>query len=262
VIGPAVGGALFDLARLWPFLADAVSYAGSFVALLAIRRDFQEPRAAEQHSTLAGIGEGLSWLWQNPFLRTCQMLVAGANVIWGGLFLAIIVIARRNGSSGAEVGFMLTIAGIGGLVGAIAAPWLLRRVSLRWAVLASQWVMVIVIPLIVVAPDTLAIGVIVAAALWVAPLWNAGIVGYRTAVAPDRLQGRVQGAASLLAQGASSLGPLATGVALSQIGSHATVFCLAGLACILAVIATAAPSIRHAPSLPRGSAQIPEPSHA
>jgi len=96
-------------------------------------------------------------------------------------------------------------------------------------------VLVLFIPLIVVAPDALVIGVIVAAGLWVAPLWNAGIVGYRTAIAPDRLQGRVQGAASLLAQGASSLGQLATGVALAQIGSHATVFCLAGIACVLAV---------------------------
>jgi predicted MFS family arabinose efflux permease len=249
VVGPAVGGVLFDLARLWPFVADAISYAGSFVALLLIRRQFQEPRANRERPRLKDVADGLTWIWQRPFLRTCQILVAGGNVFWGALYLTVIVIAKRDGASGSRIGLMLTIAGLGGLAGALLAPWLLRHISLRWTVVGSQWVKAALVPLLLISPNPLFMGLVVGSIQWVGPVWNAGIVGYRTAAAPDRLQGRIQGAASLIAQGASSIGPLAAGVALSELGSKATVIALLGLACAAALIATAAPSVRHAPVL-------------
>jgi predicted MFS family arabinose efflux permease len=249
VAGPAVGGVLYDLGRMWPFVADALSYVASVVTLLLIRQQFEEPRTNAEHLRLRDLGDGLRWLWGQSFLRTCQLLVAGSNLVWGGLYLAVVVIAKREGASGSSVGIMFTIAGAGGLAGALVAPRLLRRVSLRWAVLGSHWVSALLLPLILVAPGPLVIGIILASMLWVAPVWNAGVVGYRTAVAPDRLQGRIQGAASLIAQGASSVGPLLAGFALAGLGSTATIVALAFFSWLLAVTATLSRSVRHAPTL-------------
>jgi predicted MFS family arabinose efflux permease len=249
VAGPAVGGVLYDLGRMWPFVADALSYVASVVTLLLIRQQFEEPRTNAEDLRLRDLGDGLRWLWGQSFLRTCQLLVAGSNLVWGGLYLAVVVIAKREGASGSSVGIMFTIAGAGGLMGALVAPRLLRRVSLRWAVLGSHWVSALLLPLILVAPGPLVIGIILASMLWVAPVWNAGVVGYRTAVAPDRLQGRIQGAASLIAQGASSVGPLLAGFALAGLGSTATIVALAFFSWLLAVTATLSRSVRHAPTL-------------
>jgi MFS family permease len=249
VAGPAVGGVLYDLGRMWPFVADALSYVASVVTLLLIRKPFEEPRTKAEHLRLRDVGAGLGWLWGQSFLRTCQLLVAGSNLVWSSLYLTVVVIAKREGASGSSVGLIFTIAGVGGLVGALVAPKLLRRVSLRWAVLGSHWVSALLLPLILVARGPVAIGIILASMLWVAPVWNAGVVGYRTAVTPDRLQGRVQGAASLIAQGASSAGPLLAGFALAGFGSTATIVAFAVCSWLLAVTATLSRSVRHAPTL-------------
>ena len=44
IIGPPLGGALFEAGRALPFLADALSYACSTVSLLLMRARFQEER--------------------------------------------------------------------------------------------------------------------------------------------------------------------------------------------------------------------------
>ena len=67
--GTPLGGLLFALGRLVPFLFDAVSYAVSFVSLLFIRRSFQEEREPRSTRLLAEIKEGVSWLWNQTFLR-------------------------------------------------------------------------------------------------------------------------------------------------------------------------------------------------
>jgi MFS family permease len=249
VAGPAVGGLLFGLSKSLPFIADAVSYAASFITLLLIRKEFQESRTHNEHLGLRNIGDGIGWLWHQPFLRASQMLVAGGNLVWGGLYLTVIVLAKQQGASSFGVGLLLAIAGAGGIIGAVAAPWLLSIFSLRWVVLGSQWVTALILPFIIVAPNPLVIGILLASMQWVGPVWNAGVVGYRTATTPDRLQGRVQGAASLVAQGAASVGPLAAGFALARFGSTATIGALATFAWFLAVTATLIRSVRHAPRL-------------
>jgi hypothetical protein len=48
LVGQPLGGVLFSIARLLPFLVDAVTYLVSFIALLFIRRPFQEPRTRQR----------------------------------------------------------------------------------------------------------------------------------------------------------------------------------------------------------------------
>jgi MFS family permease len=88
------------------------------------------------------------------------------------------------------------------------------------------------------------------------PALNSSVIGYRTAVTPDRLQGCVNGVARLMAQAAAPLGPLVAGALLSTISARATVLAFAALMTALAVAATVAPSIREAPSLAELAADV------
>jgi hypothetical protein len=66
---------------------------------------------------------------------------------------------------------------------------------------------------------------------------------------PDRLIGRVNGAAANISLAVSPLGPLAAGLLLSTVSARATVGVFAAAGLVLAVWGTLSPSIRKAPSL-------------
>jgi hypothetical protein len=78
---------------------------------------------------------------------------------------------------------------------------------------------------------------------------NAAIIGYRTAITPDRLVGRVSSVSRSIALGAQPLGPLAAGFLLGAYSPRLTVLVFAATAATLALWATLSPSIRKAPSL-------------
>ena len=254
--GPPLGGLLFGIARAVPFLVDAVSYAASTTSMLLIRTDFQEARVASERVDLR---DGLRWIWRRPFFRTCALLFAGGNPIFTALYLLIVVLAKRHGASSALVGVMLGLAAAGGLLGALLAPMLQRRLSPRLVLIGETWVIALVVPLLLVTHDALALGLIVAAAEAVTPVTNSIIVSYRVALAPDRLQGRVQAASTLISFSAGWLGPLFVGFMVQSAGATPTILVISGWALLLAVVAILAPAFRHPPDLGEPQARDPSP---
>ena len=113
---------LFAVGRAVPFLFDAVSYAVSFVSLLFIRRSFQEEREPRSTRLLAEIKEGVSWLWNQTFLRVTVLLVTVTNFVWSAVYLALIVRAQDLGASPGVIGLMLAFGGVGALLGRWSLP--------------------------------------------------------------------------------------------------------------------------------------------
>ena len=257
--GPPLGGALFGLARTVPFLTDALSYGASTVTKLLIRSDFQEARDEE---ALGGAREGLRWVWQRPFFRTCMLVFAGSNPIFLGLYLLIVVLAKGHGAPPALIGLMLAVAAGGGLVGALLAPRLQHRLSARAALLGESWLLVLSIPLLLVVRAPLLLGAIVAAAELITPVTNSIVVGFRVALAPDRLQGRVQAASTLMSFSTGWLGPLAAGLLLQVAGQSATVLVLTGWALVVAGVATGSRAFRHPPRIDPRAASATAPASA
>jgi predicted MFS family arabinose efflux permease len=255
--GPPLGGALFGIGRAIPFLADAVSYAFSTVTKLLISTEFQEART---DTAPAHAREGLRWLWKRPFFRTCSLLFAASNPIFTGLALLGVVLARDHGASPALVGVMLALAAGGGLVGALLAPRLQRRLTARFVLIGENVMLVLAIPWLLAVHNALLIGVILGACELITPVTNSIVVGYRIALAPDRLQGRVQAASTLISFSAGWLGPLAVGFMLTSAGSTVTILVLTGWATVLAVGATASRSFRRPPTIPAISAVVAEPA--
>jgi len=194
--GPPLGGLLFGIGQAVPFLIDAISYAASTTTKLLIRSDFQEPRAEQERGSAI---EGLRWIWRRPFLRLCALLFAASNPVFAGLYLLVVLLAKQDGASPAAIGVMLGIAAGGGLIGAGLAPSLRRRLSPRLVLIGESWMIALAIPLLLLAHSALLLGLILAAAELMTPVTNSIVVGYRVALAPDRLQGRVQAASTLIA---------------------------------------------------------------
>jgi MFS family permease len=243
--GPPLGGLLFGIGRGLPFAADAVSYLACAVGLLALRTPLQEEREATRGRALAGIAEGVRWLWAMTFVRASALAVAGANFIWAGIEIVLIVRAHEHGASSAAIGVMLALLGAGGLVGALAAPAICRRLPTPVVVLGAFWVEAAVVAALATTHDPYLLGSIVALAAFPAPAWNATVVGARLTLTPDRLRGRVNSAARLISASMLPLGALSAGVLVDATGTTTTLLLLAAWQATVAAAAMAARSLRH-----------------
>jgi MFS family permease len=137
--GPPLGGALFGLARAAPFVVDAVSYLFSSLSLLAMRTPFQEERRLDLVPLRSRLAEGFRFLWGQPFLRTCALLFGLANFLGPGLLLAVVVIGRRQGLSGGEVGALVAAFGACLLLGSLLSPLVRRMLPVRAVLLLELW---------------------------------------------------------------------------------------------------------------------------
>lgn len=244
--GQPLGGALFGVAHLLPFLADAISYAASFVSLLFVRPAFQEARERAPLRLRAEVVEGVSWLWRNPFLRATVLLVAGSNFAFSAIFLALIVRARNLGTSPGVIGVMLGFIGAGAIVGSLAAPWIQRHIHPKLVVIGSLAIWGVAGLILAVLRNPFALGVVWAVAGFFGPVFNVTLASYRYALVPDRLLARTQSASLVVAWGAIPLGQLTAGFLLESLGAASTLFALAGVNVALAAAAAASSSIRNA----------------
>lgn len=149
--GRPLGGILFAVGRGVPFLADALSYLVSFLAVWFIRTDLRVTDAPRTR-VLADLAKGLRWLWRQPLLRTTTLLIAISNMVFQARTLGIVVRAEQQHASSTMVGVALGMAGLGGLLGALAAGRLYRLVSPRMLVIGVHWYWVPVTLALIVAP--------------------------------------------------------------------------------------------------------------
>jgi MFS family permease len=254
--GPPLGGALFGIARSLPFLVDAISYAFSTGTLLAMRTPFQEEREEPERAAVwTQIKEGLAWLWQHAFLRTCALLFVGVNFLFGALELVLIVAAQRQGFSSAMIGLVVAATGASSLLGSIAAPRFLRLFPMRTVLVGSAWLSLGIVAF-VVEPNVFVLIAGTAPLIFFNPTVNAMVIGYRVAIVPDRLQGRVNSVARAVALLAFPLGPVVAGLLLASYSVRtAAAFVLAGFV-VLAIVTTTNHAIRAAPSFDEVSDSI------
>jgi Transmembrane secretion effector len=243
-----VGGTLFGLGRAVPFLADAVSYTFSIVSLLAMRTPFQEPREIDRSPLRAQIAEGFRFLWGQPFLRTAAFLYGLGNFALPGVLLVIVVIGKRHGLSGGAIGALLAVFGACTLLGSLVSPLFRRALSMRAILLLELWAWVGTIAFLV-WPNVYVLTASILPLAVTLPVTDSLVVGYRIAITPDRILGRVESVRSNISLLVGSLGPLAAGFLLLSVSARATVAVFTCCGLVLAVWGTLSPSIRQAPSL-------------
>lgn len=246
LIGPALGGALFGIARMLPFLVDSVSYAASVVSLARIRLPFQEERRTEARRLWSEIWEGLRWLWREPVVRSLALLHGGLVLCVAGMPLLLLVIAERQHAAPFAIGLMFGIGGLGGMLGATLGAQAHKRLRLGQILVGAFWFFAVLWPLYAVAPSLLALGAILAAFWVVDEVYDVSQISYRLALIPDALRGRVNGAFRLVTFGCDALGIALTGVLSQRAGVVVTILCVEVGLVVLAVGATLNRSLRGA----------------
>ena len=242
--GAPLGGVLFGLGRAVPFLADAASYTGSIVSLLAMRTPFQEPRDPPAAARLrAQVAEGFRFLWSNPFLRSTTLLYSLGNFIVPGVLLVLVVAGTEEGLTPAQIGVLTALFSTGTLVGSLASPLARRSLPARAILLLELWTW-LALWAFVAWPSVYVLAAAVLPFALAAPVTDSVVVGLRLAVTPDALLGRVESARTVVALAAAPLGPVVAGLLLDATSARAAIAFFAACGLALALAGTASRGLR------------------
>lgn len=237
LVGFPLGGTLYALARWAPFLLDAVSYAGSVLVVLLIRRPLRSAGEQRARFRAPALLDGLRFLRRDRVLLAVAAHAAVINTVFGGLTLAtaVVVAGRAGSSAGPTNGLVMVLASSGTLVGASAAAWCGRRLSIRATVLLVSGTAGVLVSLMAFTTAPLAIGLLLGVCCAVVPLETVTVSTYQLRVTPDHMIGRVSAAVGFVAMSMAPVGPLATGALLDAVGRRATLGLLGGTLCAAAV---------------------------
>ncbi|HEV2253604.1 MAG TPA: MFS transporter [Streptosporangiaceae bacterium] len=246
--GPALGGTLFGLSRAAPFAADALSYLASLVTLPFIKAPMQagSPDGLAPRRLRDELGEGLAFTWRQPFLRYSAFFAASVNILLQVLTLGLIVLARHDGASAAQIGLIVACMGAGGLAGAFAAPWVQRKIPAGITITGCMWTWAVLLALVVLVRVPLWLCPLVAVIGLVGPWWNVSVQTYRMQITPTELLGRTSSVALQIAWGVIPLGSLLAGFLLQALSPTAAMTVVAAGMAVTALAATALPPVRDA----------------
>ncbi|WP_250035425.1 MFS transporter [Paractinoplanes maris] len=245
--GPPLGGVLFTLGHAVPFAANVVSYLVSIVAVLFIRKPLQAPREDKPQTYGVALAEGIRFVLTHPFLRTLMLVAAPLNFAITGVIFTVIVALQRHGTAPAVIGLTETIVAAGGLLGAVAAPAIQRRLGLVPLVRTLCWIAAALLATAALFTSSIAAAIPVALTVFLGPACNAALFGFQVSITPDRLQGRVNSVIMVAATSMAALSPLLAGTLLAWRGPTTAILFFAAAVAASALIATVGTGLRWTP---------------
>jgi MFS family permease len=264
LVGGPVGGALFSVTRWLPFAVDAVTFAVAWVMLGRIRADLApgsaEPEArARTRDDLVG---GFRFVVRRPLFRVLMIWSALVNLLVNARFFAAVLRLIEAGFPPVQIGLVETAAGLFGVLGAIAAPWLIDRFRTGTLTVTIAWCFVpLAVPMIFVN-DPVVVAASLSAGLFLNPAGNAGIGAYRMAVTPAALQGRVQSTTQFASMVIMPFSPGLAGGLLAGLGGGTAIGLLMAMTAVVALIPTLSQSVRSVPRPSVWQAELAEASLA
>lgn len=209
--GPAAGGALVGWMGAPVAYVIATTLSLLAAALLA-GLPADTPKPVARRRLWAELREGATFVGTHPLLRPVLATAVFFNTAWFVLQAVYVVYAiERLGLSAAGVGITLGVYGGGMLAGALAAPWLARRLSFG-AMIASGPLSALAASGILLSTLAFPSGVWAGVGFFLfgaGPiLWTITTTTLRQAVTPNALLGRVSAVILTATFGARPVGAL------------------------------------------------------
>jgi MFS family permease len=246
--GTAAGGFLFAVGRFVPFAAEAFTHFAALVTLPFVRLPPRPARTDQRGHLGTDIAEGLSWVWGQRPIRVTALCAVALNLFFTAFYLVEIVRARVHGVPAGEIGVMAAMLGAGGLLGALAAPYLTRKLSPHAAIAGVFWVLTALMPVAIVISNGYLIGVLFLVMALLPPTANTTIISQQLLLTPDEKRGRMSSVIGLLTGVAGAVGPMLGGFVIELFTSRTAVLVCAGGVAVVTVFATASPSLRRFPA--------------
>ncbi len=224
--GPALAGFLIQLvgpARA--VAADATSFLVSVASLLWIRRPEPAPKpgtVSGRRGFFAEMWEGIQVVFGNPTIWKIAGSTSTSN-LGGNIFFAVFLIFayRVLHLSPGTIGIIFGAGAVGGLLGALSASWIARRIGLGPTLFVTIVIGGLAMILVPIAQLGWAIPLLLAAMViqsFTNPVYNVNQVSLRQAITPDRVQGRMNATVRTIIWGTMPIGSFIGGVIGSTYG--------------------------------------------
>lgn len=225
IAGPGIGGWMIGiLTAPIAILTTVGTYLISFVALL-FTRDHEQPRAADDRAPLLHeIWEGLRFVFTQRLLRRIVGTTSTSNffnII--SMTMLPIFLLRELGLSPASMGIIFSLGAIGGLLGAIATPHIVRVIGEARAIPISAVgfsVIAVFLPVAAMVPS-IAFPLLVAQGFvsgFAILLYNITQVTFRQRITPPRLLGRMNASVRFVVWGVMPIAALLSGALGTWLG--------------------------------------------
>jgi MFS family permease len=246
--GPPLGGWLFSIGRIVPFLVDAATFAVAAI-LVAVHRVTLGPAPqehVERQSILADVGEGLRWVRDHDLIRSFVAVSTVVNFTQSAIQSVLVLLATQVlGLSPAGFGILLTASGVGGFVAGVLSSRIGGRLGVPRVLFPAIMLTIPLFVLIALANDVYTVAAAIGLNAFFGVMASVQMAVLRQRIVPNRLLSRVSSVGQFFSFGfAIPAGALAAGL-IAQVYSVRTVYFLAagvvGVLC-LAVASQLRPS--------------------
>ena len=226
MVGPALAGFLIQfIGAARAVTVDAASFLISVLSLWWIRKPEPKPNPKSEtgrQGFFPEMWEGIRVVFGNPTIWKIAGSTSTSN-LGGNIFFAVVLIYiyRNLHVTPGIVGLVFGIASVGGLIGALSAGWIAKRVGLGLALFISITMGGLAALLVPMAQYGYAIPLLVlsfAVGSFVNPVYNVNQVSLRQAITPDRVQGRMNATVRTVIWGTMPIGGVIGGLIGSSWG--------------------------------------------
>jgi predicted MFS family arabinose efflux permease len=186
-------------------------------------------------------------MWRQRVVRATAGCLVGVNFFFTAFYIVIIVLCHQRGLPAGEIGVMAAMFGVGGLLGAVAAPTLNRLLSPHASVIGVLWALTLLTPVAVVIRSGYLMGVLLAGMAFLAPTANTTIMACQLLLTPEHLRGRMSSVMNVLGGAAAAAGPTVGGVLADLAAPTEVILVSSGGILLLTLLATASPTMRAFP---------------
>src|SRR5579859_7649721 len=220
MVGPALAGFLIQfVGAARAVTVDAASFLVSVVSLWWIRKPEPQPNPKSEtgrQGFFAEMWEGVRVVFGNPTIWKIAGSTSTSN-LGGNIFFAVVLIYiyRNLHVTPGIVGLVFGIAAVGGLLGALSAAWIARRIGLGMTLFISITMGGLAALLVPMAQYGFAIPLLAlsfAIGSFINPVYNINQVSLRQAITPDRVQGRMNATVRTVIWGTMPIGGVIGGL--------------------------------------------------
>jgi len=227
VAGRPLGGLLFGIGPIFPFLADFFSFIYSVIALFGIkdRNRTEEVGATScssipKNSLISDITQGLRWIREDKIARMAIISFSVGTLIFQALVMIFLGDAHDRQLSAFVIGMVLAASGVGGAIGSLVASRLLPEVSYWMPIQTMIWFAGFFFLILPTGRQFLFMAIVMAILGLTGALGNIALDTHVMQNADQEMLARVTSVGRLMSFAACSIGPIIGGILAQELGSQ------------------------------------------